>query len=107
MNSEYIPIVTTLISVAGSLLVAYGTWTVQMKQARQKEHDEIVRLLEEHKNDTELQIKLIQKDIQTLSDRVEKHNGVLERTILLEQKTAVQEEQIKVANHRIDDLERK
>ena len=66
MNSEYIPILTTLISVAGSLLVAYGTWTVQMKQARQKEHDEIVRLLEEHKNDTELQIKLIQKDIQFL-----------------------------------------
>lgn len=103
MNSEYIPIVTTLISVAGSLLVAYGTWTVQMKQARQKEHDEIVRLLEAHKNDTELQIALIQKDIRTLSDRVDKHNNVIERTILLEQKTAVQEEQIKTLSHRLED----
>lgn len=103
MNSEYIPILTTLISVAGSLLVAYGTWTVQMKQARQKEHDEIVRLLEAHKNDTELQIALIQKDIRTLSDRVDKHNNVIERTILLEQKTAVQEEQIKTLSHRLEE----
>ena len=103
MNSEYIPILTTLISVAGSFLVAYGTWTVQMKQARQKEHDEIVRLLEAHKNDTELQIALIQKDIRTLSDRVDKHNNVIERTILLEQKTAVQEEQIKTLSHRLEE----
>ena len=105
MNAEYIPIVTTVISVAGSLAVAWGTWNVSMKQARQKEHDEIVALLEEQKNETKLQIAMIQKDIQTLADRVEKHNGVIERTYILEQKTAVQEEQIKVANHRIGDLE--
>ena len=102
LNTEYIPIITTMISVAGSLAVAWGTWNV----ARKKEHDEIVALLEEQKNETKLQIALIQKDIQTLSDRVNLHNGVIERTYVLEQKTAVQEEQIKVANHRIDDLER-
>lgn len=106
MNPEYIPIVTTLISVAGSLLVAWGTWNVSMKQARRKEHDEIVNLLQEHRNETQLQIAIIQKDIQTLSERVEKHNGVIERTFALEQKTAVQDEQIKVANHRIEDLEK-
>ena len=83
MNSEYIPILTTLISVAGSFLVAYGTWTVQMKQARQKEHDEIVRLLEAHKNDTELQIALIQKDIRTLSDRVDKHRSKSSLSIIV------------------------
>lgn len=105
MNAEYIPIITTLISVAGSLLVAWGTWNVSMKTARKKEHDEIVALLEEQKNETKLQIALIQKDIQTLSDRVNLHNGVIERTYKLEQQTAVQEEQIKVANHRIEDLE--
>jgi hypothetical protein len=37
---------------------------------------------------------------------VEKHNGVIERTYKLEQETAVHTEQIKVANHRIEDLER-
>ena len=38
---------------------------------------------------------------------VDKHNNVVERTYSLEQKMLVQEEQIKVANHRIEDLEHK
>ena len=41
--------------------------------------------------------------VQTL----DKHNNVIERTYKLEELTAVQEEQIKVANHRIEDLEKK
>lgn len=43
--------------------------------------------------------------IDELSRRVEKHNNVVERVYKLEQETAVQTEQIKIANHRIDDLE--
>lgn len=35
-----------------------------------------------------------------------KHNNVVERTYKLEELTALQEEKIKVANHRIDDLEK-
>jgi hypothetical protein len=42
-----------------------------------------------------------------LTKAVEKHNGLIERTYRLEQASALHEEQIKVANHRIDDLERK
>lgn len=45
--------------------------------------------------------------IDELSKRVEKHNNVIERVYKLEQDTAVQTEQIKVANHRIGDLEKK
>lgn len=45
--------------------------------------------------------------IDELSKKVEKHNSVIERVFLLEQKSAINEEKIKVANHRIDDLERK
>ena len=37
--------------------------------------------------------------LQKLEEKVEKHNQVVERTALLEEK-------IKVANHRLDDLER-
>lgn len=44
--------------------------------------------------------------IEKLEEEVKKHNNLIERTFKLEEKTAVQEEQIKVANHRIDDLER-
>ena len=51
-------------------------------------------------------IKLISYRIEQLEKRVEKHNNLIERTYKLEEKVVLQEEQIKVANHRIDDLER-
>jgi len=51
--------------------------------------------------------KLIEYKIDELTKRVDKHNNVIERTYKLEELTALQEEKIKVANHRIDDLERK
>lgn len=44
--------------------------------------------------------QLIKYRIEQLEKKVEKHNSVMERTYLLEEK-------MKVANHRIDDLERK
>ena len=40
-----------------------------------------------------------------LEEKVDKHNQVIERTYKLEETTAIIEEKIKVANHRIDDLE--
>lgn len=51
-------------------------------------------------------IKLISYRIEQLEKKVEKHNSVIERTYKLEEVQKVQEEQIKVSNHRIDDLER-
>lgn len=51
--------------------------------------------------------KLIEYKIDELTKRVDKHNNVIERTYKLEELTALQEEKIKVANHRIDDLEKK
>ncbi len=50
---------------------------------------------------------LLEYKLGELSKRVDKHNNLIERTYELEQKTEVQDEKIKVANHRIDDLERK
>ena len=49
---------------------------------------------------------LITYKLDELTKRVDRHNNVIERTYKLEELTAVQEEQIKVANHRIEDLER-
>lgn len=51
--------------------------------------------------------KLIEYKIDKLSERVDKHNSVIARTYKLEQDYAVVAEQIKVTNHRIEDLERK
>ena len=50
---------------------------------------------------------LMEYKLDELTKRVDKHNNVVERTYSLERKMEVQEEQIKVANHRIEDLERK
>lgn len=41
-----------------------------------------------------------------LEKKVDKHNNLVERTYELEEQAAVHEEKIKVANHRIDDLEK-
>lgn len=49
--------------------------------------------------------KLTQYRLQQLEKRVEAHNNLIERTYQLEERTELQEEKIKVANHRIDDLE--
>lgn len=40
-----------------------------------------------------------------LEKQVEKHNNVIDRVYKLEQADAVEEEEIKVINHRIHDLE--
>ena len=49
--------------------------------------------------------KLTNYRIEQLEKKVEKHNRVVERVYILEKNEAVMEEEIKVANHRIDDLE--
>lgn len=49
--------------------------------------------------------KLVNYRLQQLEEKVEKHNKVIERVYELEKHEAVFEEEIKVANHRIDDLE--
>lgn len=49
--------------------------------------------------------KLTNYRIEQLEKKVEKHNSVIERVYQLEKHEAVMEEEIKVANHRIDDLE--
>ena len=53
----------------------------------------------------EIKLALINQTIQTLSDRVDKHNSVVDRTYKLEEITTVLAEKLKVADHRIADLE--
>lgn len=49
---------------------------------------------------------LIAYRLQELEEKVSKHNNIIERTYKLEEQALIQEEKLKVANHRIDDLER-
>ena len=49
--------------------------------------------------------KLTAQRIEQLEQKVNKHNNLIERTYQLERDKAVINEEIKVLNHRIDDLE--
>lgn len=49
--------------------------------------------------------KLTQYRLEQLEKKVDKHNNVVERMYALEERVAINEEKIKVENHRIDDLE--
>lgn len=49
--------------------------------------------------------RLIEYKIDKLQEKVEKHNNLVERQYNIEKITAVLKEEIKVANHRIADLE--
>lgn len=51
--------------------------------------------------------KLTQYRLEQLEKKVETHNQVIDRVYKLEERTELQEEKIKVANHRLDDLEKK
>ncbi len=48
---------------------------------------------------------LIAYRLEELEKKVDKHNQVVERTYRLEEQALLLEEKVKVANHRIDDLE--
>ena len=50
--------------------------------------------------------RLMNYRIEQLEKKVDKHNQVVDRVYKLEKRDAVIEEEIKVINHRIDDLEK-
>lgn len=49
---------------------------------------------------------LIAYRLEQLEGKVQAHNNLIERTYHLEEQVMLQGEKIKVANHRIDDLEK-
>lgn len=85
-------ILCALISGAVTLIVSIGTWHVTAKKDRNENKTLILTNIEELKDDiskvnatVQQQIAVIDVKIETLSDRVEKHNNVIERTYKLEQ----------------------
>ena len=50
--------------------------------------------------------KLTNYRIEQLEKKVQEHNDVVKRTYKLEEEQKVEEEKIKVINHRIEDLEK-
>lgn len=128
-----VSVINTIITAGVTLLISIGTWHFSAKKDREKQREDIkAELIKYHeKNKEEIQeirqrdlreirddltamganlqqkIAIIDVNIGTLSDRVEKHNNVIERVFHLEDADKLLEEKIKVANNRIADLEHK
>lgn len=85
MDPAIITLISSFISAATAIIVCVITQASQNKK----------------------QTALIEYKLEQLTIKVEKHNNLIERTYKLEELTAIQDEQIKVANHRIQDLEAK
>lgn len=64
------------------------------------------RRQEKADKDLEVLKATITTEISALTKKVEKHNNVIERVYALEGRMDVAEERQKVANHRIEDLEK-
>lgn len=50
---------------------------------------------------------LLEYKMEELTKRVDKHNNLVERTYHLEEESILLQEKMRVANHRIEDLEKK
>ena len=49
---------------------------------------------------------LVAYRLEQLEQKVNKHNNLIERTYALEESVALMDDRVKVANHRIEDLEK-
>ena len=80
MTAEWATVLVGVLSFAGTLMGAY--FSNKRSQA------------------------LIAYRLEQLEKKVDVHNHVIERTYKLEETEAVQNEQIKVINHRLEDIEK-
>lgn len=83
-------IMTALITAGATLIICLVNNFFQMKKTREENRGTI---------------KVIEYKLEDLSDRVNKHNNLIERTYELEKRESIVEEKIKVINNRIHDLE--
>lgn len=116
MDSSVVGVIITQI---GAILIASGGWYFGAKKDREKTRELMAKEIQDLKGDVtdmganlqqkiaivELELGHTREDIGTLSTRVEKHNGVIEKTYRLEDNDRLLEEKISVGNHRIADLE--
>ena len=96
-------IIVALITAASAVVCQIVIPSNSRKTMQQAQYDS-QKTIQQAQYDSQ---KLIEYKIDKLSERVDKHNSVIARTYKLEQDYALIDEKIKVANHRIDDLERK
>lgn len=82
--------IEALIAAGATLLVCLINNYFQQRKAESKQEETI---------------NMISYKLEQLTKKVDLHNNAVERLYNVEKKLEVDEEKIKVANHRIDDLE--
>ena len=108
MTPESIEVIKTLITAFTTLLVSLGTWHISMRQYRLKNQETIDKAIDDVKDtvtrrsaETQEHLAVIDLKIETLSERVEKHNKVIERTFDLEKSVALNTSEINHIKERI------
>lgn len=86
-----VTIIASLLSAAASLVVCLINNHYQRIESDKKH---------------EANIMLISYRLEQLEKKVDLHNNIVERTYKLEEQTSLLDEKMKVANHRIDDIEK-
>ena len=89
----------TMLALITSVLTG-GLTLIGVIYTNRKQHD---FTLEEIKSE----VRLVKKDIKSLEEKQDEHNEVIERVYQLEAATNLLELRQKVADNRIDDLEKK
>lgn len=89
---------TLALNIAGPLISAAAAIIVCLISGKQQ-HKKTLAELEKANTMQAYRIEQLEK-------KVDKHNNLIERTYKLEQAAAVTEEKLKVANHRLDDIEK-
>jgi predicted membrane protein len=94
--------IEALISAAAAIIVCLINNATQMKKIR-KGNEENAAMI---RKGNEENAALISYRIEQLEKKTQAHNNLIERMYHVEERMEVHEEKIKVANHRIDDLEK-
>lgn len=102
MQKGIAAVVEALISVSGALVVCLINNYYQ--QQRFEEQQKIASEESERKHDET--IHMIEYKLDQLAKKVDLHNNAVERLYIVEKSMALTDEKLKVANHRIEDLEK-
>lgn len=83
-------VVTALISSASCVLAIVATYHTLSKDKDAKD-DEMARRL----SDIDIKLAVLDEKVETLSERVQRHNGVIERVFKLEEQERLNEQEIR------------
>lgn len=84
-------IIAALIAAGASIIVCAISNNTQQKKTRAQHQENVT---------------LIAYRLEQLEKKVDLHNGAVERLYKVEQRLGIDEEKIKIANHRLEDLEK-